>query len=476
MNCSELLSETVGDRPATPGTTSGLRGAGGWQQSFAARLPALLAVVVACLAWVALPARAAPEQAAVVHFATGYVAATAAGQSARPLARDDAIYAGDRVDTADNGRVQMRFTDGGLVALMPNSTFAVDDYLYEAADDDARLVFGLLKGGLRTMTGAIGKVKHDQYELKTPVATLGIRGTEYTAVLRPANTLRVHVGRGKVVITNDQGSLEVPEGRNAIVVLGKAPAFSEEGPNYMATGPAGDRLDAGSDPGQDPHLLDPLADMPLPGDLNPLPSDGLEYITGAVSGFEGYLFTGEADIVDPGTWTSYALTTRGALTWGEYTDGTGTIAGNDVVLSDMDYLGFVSGTAAPSVPQGTLSYTLDGATAVRSSFGDVGTLDRFDLDIDVGSLNYSLDFEMTMASWGSFTANVSGGSLTSSNGPAFAFSTDQVVNPDACPAGGSSCNLDVEGFLAGSQAEQAGVSWRLGYSDGVFSGAAGLKR
>src|SRR5690606_12189497 len=160
-----------------------------------------------------------------------------------------------------------------------DSTCTIDEYFHEGgADYAASLVFGLLRGVLRTVTGTIGKTKHEQYELRTPVATLGIRGTEYIAVIRPANTLRVHVGRGKVVITNDHGTLEVPEGQNAVVTLGSAPQFSDQAPQYQATSPMGDRLIAQNQPQQDPHMLDPFANMP---------GTGQEHVVGLPQGGPG---------------------------------------------------------------------------------------------------------------------------------------------------------------------------------------------
>src|SRR5690625_4813999 len=220
---------------------------------------------VVVLLWGFSPTMAATNVAGTTVFVNGHVVATAPARRARELMKHDEVFNEDRIETADNGRAQLRFSDGGLVSLLPNTIFSVEEYFYE---DDAypdSAVFGLLKGGLRTVTGAVGKTNHEAYELKTPVATLGIRGTEYTAVLRPANTLRVHVGRGKVVITNDHGSLEVPEGRNAVARLGQAPEFSDQGPQYQATGPRGDRLVANYQHRQDPHMLDPFANMPAPG-------------------------------------------------------------------------------------------------------------------------------------------------------------------------------------------------------------------
>lgn len=211
--------------------------------------------------FIATPAvLAKTDPAATTLFAKGAVTAESPTHGHRQLEKSAAIYEDDRINTHTDGRVQLRFTDGGLVSLMPDTLFTVEEYFYDSEDEGA-LVFGLLKGGLRTVTGAVGKKQHEQYELKTPVATLGIRGTEYIAVLNPPNTLRVHVGRGKVVLTNDQGELEVPMGRSAIAVQGQAPAFSDETPEFIAEGAVLPEHPQFTD-FQDPMLADQLRDFP----------------------------------------------------------------------------------------------------------------------------------------------------------------------------------------------------------------------
>lgn len=493
-------------------------------------MPFLLAFLGMLLITVGV-AQAQSEVAANVHFATGYVAATAPGAEVRELAKGDDVYGGDRIDTADNGRVQMRFTDGGLVSLMPNTTFSVEEYLHEGkAEEEASLVFGMLKGGLRTVTGTIGKVQHDQYELKTPVATLGIRGTEYVAVLRPANTLRVHVGRGKVVITNDQGSLEVPEGRNAVVTLGSAPEFSEQGPQYQATGPMGDRLVATYQQHQDPHLLNPRANMPplgehsfvgvpvsggVPGTpgvsgppsvpgvpgvtppLPPLPPSSLPpgtyqmavmfpysvTFTSENIGLEfdsvGHLSSLDPTAFDTGDWQSFNVVTNDALSWGEFAGTNGNQGSGNldpITLNLGQYAPYVVGSAPVTLPTaGILNYSLNGATPARAFSSDgtfqySGNLNHFNLDINLDSLTtYDLDMRLTMDNAAVYEASTTGSALTR-NTSSFSFS-DSVTGGNCSPG----CALDVEGFFAGANAGQAGIIYRIHDVDRII-GAAGLRR
>ncbi len=98
----------------------------------------------------------------------------------RRLQRQSPLFVGDTILVGKNGFVQLRFTDGTLVALRPDSEFLVEEYEYhEQEGSNGKLVFNLLKGGLRTISGAIGKKDKENYQMKTPVASIGIRGTVY---------------------------------------------------------------------------------------------------------------------------------------------------------------------------------------------------------------------------------------------------------------------------------------------------------
>ena len=110
---------------------------------------------------------------------------------------------GETVKTG-KGRVQLRMVDGALMALGERTTLRLDDYrLAGPAGTDERGFMSLLGGGLRTISGSIGKPRTDNYKLDTPSGTIGIRGTEYTADVE--NGLRVGVIGGRVAVCNDGG-------------------------------------------------------------------------------------------------------------------------------------------------------------------------------------------------------------------------------------------------------------------------------
>lgn len=188
--------------------------------------------LLACAIVLFFPLVAWADVAAHVHFVSGKV--TAASGKVRTLAKGADILSRDTITTSSNGRIQMRFTDGGLVSLMPGTVFAVEEYQHGASDKEDTLVFNLVQGGLRSVTGAVGKKNQAAYKLKTPVGTLGIRGTEFVAVMNGTDALLVHVSEGGVAISNDHGSIEVPAGNSARMDINSAPVLTDEQPAFVA--------------------------------------------------------------------------------------------------------------------------------------------------------------------------------------------------------------------------------------------------
>ena len=101
------------------------------------------------------------------------------------LARGSALSVGDAINTTRNSTVRLRFSDGGETVIRPESALAVQAYSYNREQPQGdNLVLSLLRGGLRAITGSIGKRGNlDAYRLNVNTATIGIRGTDYSARL-----------------------------------------------------------------------------------------------------------------------------------------------------------------------------------------------------------------------------------------------------------------------------------------------------
>ncbi|MBI2308950.1 MAG: FecR domain-containing protein [Rhodocyclales bacterium] len=180
---------------------------------FRLKNPALLIALAAVY-----PLAAHAAGAAKVDFAHGSVTAVGAAGAARPLQRGGEIVSGEAVVTGDGGRAQLRFTDGGMVSLQPSSEFKVDDYRFSsAAGGEEKGFFSLLKGGLRAITGLVGKGNKSAYKVTTSVATIGIRGTEFTLAYSGADSVAVWTGEGAIEVCNNAGCTTVPAGASALV-------------------------------------------------------------------------------------------------------------------------------------------------------------------------------------------------------------------------------------------------------------------
>lgn len=139
-------------------------------------IKALLALALLCLAAFA----GAAQVAGTVMNLNGPLLAKKADGSAKILAVKSEVEQGDTLVTEKNTYALIRFIDNSEITLRPASSFTIDKFNFEAgkaADDSAS--FTLIKGGLRSLTGLLGKRNKERFSMKTPAATIGIRGTTF---------------------------------------------------------------------------------------------------------------------------------------------------------------------------------------------------------------------------------------------------------------------------------------------------------
>jgi hypothetical protein len=136
-----------------------------------------------------------------------------------PLSRGITVESGDLLKVAEDSSLQVRFTDESVVALRANSQYKIDDYKLSEKGDSDKSIFSLLKGGMRTITGLIGKRNPDAFQVRSKTATIGIRGTHFTAVncaadctnadgTKAQDGLYGSVTDGRIVVRNNAGESE----------------------------------------------------------------------------------------------------------------------------------------------------------------------------------------------------------------------------------------------------------------------------
>lgn len=159
----------------------------------------------------------AVEIAANIVFTVGTVTIENVQGGSRPAVQGGELNAGETIATAADGRVQLKFRDGATLSLNPSSRFRVDDYRYSGQPaQENRGFFSLLRGGFRTVTGLIGKQYREQYRVKTSVATIGIRGTVFTANMSD-DGLRVNTVQGLVEVCSDVACILIGQGQGTHV-------------------------------------------------------------------------------------------------------------------------------------------------------------------------------------------------------------------------------------------------------------------
>ena len=112
-----------------------------------------------------------------VILAKGVVTATGANKSSRVLAKGAAIEEGDIINTANKSFAVIRMLDNTKLTLKPGTTIAIGKFSVEKGKEEGCI--NLVKGGLRTVTGLIGKRRPDSFQVDTPIASIGIRGTDF---------------------------------------------------------------------------------------------------------------------------------------------------------------------------------------------------------------------------------------------------------------------------------------------------------
>ena len=152
-----------------------------------------------------------------VYVAKGKVYVTQGKHISHRVINDEVIVSDTVISTDDNSAALLKFEDGQIVTMQANSTFRVREYRYDAKKaENSSIIFSMLKGGMRFVTGLIGQQRKQAFRLLTPNATLGIRGTEFMVTM-VGNSMYSQVQSGKISMTNAAGVTVLGTGQSAVV-------------------------------------------------------------------------------------------------------------------------------------------------------------------------------------------------------------------------------------------------------------------
>lgn len=135
-----------------------------------------------------------------VTFQVGEARLERNGQTV-PLTKGLELKVGDRLQTGANGHVHARMIDNGFISVRPSGRLHIQSYTYAPQDPAANRVGLLLESGVaRTISGKAGEAAREHYRFNTPVAAIGLRGTDYVVQALPDAT-RVSVLKGAVTLS-----------------------------------------------------------------------------------------------------------------------------------------------------------------------------------------------------------------------------------------------------------------------------------
>ncbi|HEY0962594.1 MAG TPA: FecR family protein [Pseudomonadales bacterium] len=106
----------------------------------------------------------------------------------------------DRIDTASNAHVHIRFMDDGLYSVRPHSSLEIQRYDYDPANPaNSAVKLNLIEGVNRSISGEAAHNARQNYRMNTPVAAIGVRGTDFT-VIASRNDVEARINEGAIVV------------------------------------------------------------------------------------------------------------------------------------------------------------------------------------------------------------------------------------------------------------------------------------
>ncbi len=426
--------------------------------------------------------------AGVAQFIAGDVNVRRPDGGTAPLVKGKDIESGQAIVTGASGRAQVRFTDGGLVSLQPNTEFKVANYVDKADPKEDRFLVDLLRGSMRAVTGLIGKRNRENYKVTTSTATIGIRGSGFNAGYNPDGSLGVTTEFDGIEVCNAGGCVGLTAGESVRVVNNTdAPVRTNVRANVPTPGPTQDPLIVGNNPdptGPGGIITKPAPPLPPANtgtytDLKIAATGFFPFNSGPASGgvptvaptvatsatlSAGKLttFTTGGNVFTPtttnGVSSAGSIDTGDFIGWGTWVTGkkNGTTA-----LADLHYVVGQPTLAMPTTA-GYLTYTMLAASPVTSYVNSTGVAGASGT---VSSASLSVDFLNSKmgATINTTLGNISiGNTFITISGSQFSYS--------------SGTGILVDGFFSGVNASRAGLVYTAPIlSTGSFSGAVIFK-
>jgi len=444
-------------------------------------------------------ADAAAATAGAFQFVAGDVRLILANGAERPARKGTPIAAGDTVATARDSTAQIKMGDGGILVIQPASRLTVVEFRYARIEDGSeKVVYRLEAGGFRAITGAIGHTNKDNYLIQTPIAHMGVRGTDHESYYFPAgasaNGVPVQPGVynkvnvGAAFIRNEAGEVVIRPSQTGFAASAKdAPGLLVAIPTFFnrATPPRPAQLNPG--PARVAAVTVPVEQVvSTTGGLNL--SNPAASSTVPVSGSSSAVAYNQGNGGVARAGIDLAISTNGAtltnaggdaafgVNWGTWQGGSLAVEGKPAAggahFASSNQLTSAAQLSAlpPALVSATYNYA--GGPAPTDLLGAQGSIKA--LTVGVNFSKQTIDNYALTANVGATTWNASGSGTFAQFGGSSGINlkgTSSTCSTCSSPATGSA-----SGAFVGSSAERMITSFGLKDSKDGISGAALLSR
>lgn len=447
------------------------------------------------------------QSAGVIQFVAGNATLVAASGQARAARKGVPVSAGDTLVTAPGALAQIKMGDGAIVVVQPESRLAVAEFHYAGREDgNEKVRYRLEQGGFRAITGAIGRTHKRNYLIETPVAHMGVRGTDHEAYYFPAAGpagakpgAYNKVNTGRTFIRTKAGEIEVdPNEVGYVASAGDVPVLLPRVPEFFnrsaaprdARRPAVDPAPQATQTAkveqvrlpQAPRVEPSTSQGPLAGPVQPGTGQGPLVSTvqapGPLVGFVDSSFSGNsangASIEPIGGLSS--MSSSGSVEWTTWEGGVVFVDGQ-TVLGSTHVIRTTNKTDLASLSPSLISatYMYSGGPAPTNELGEKGTINSLSVGVNFSTqmlTGYDLNASAGGVTWDSKLNTTAPHTIADFTGVGGVRLTGSCSGACSGTTSGSA-----HGTLVGAQAEN--MITTFGLSGGLLkalSGAASLSR
>jgi hypothetical protein len=131
------------------------------------------------------------------------VASTSGQTGKRTLSVGSDVFVGDLVQTDTDGEAQLLFSDGTRMVVGANSSLVIEEFLFRGKAAENRFAVKALGGVFRFISGESGD---ENYTIRTPTGTIGVRGTAFDFTVAPEGGTKLLLLEGEATLCGNSGA------------------------------------------------------------------------------------------------------------------------------------------------------------------------------------------------------------------------------------------------------------------------------